>query len=361
MDNNKGLIVVTGCSGRIGKRVCKRFSDQGFQVVGFDVVPPKGDCGNVDFVRIDLSSDESVHQGFNHIREKYGNRITSIIHLAAYYSFSKGKRELYESITVQGTGRMLRECQQFKTEQFLFSSTQLIYAPCELGQKINEESPVEPKWEYPKSKVRTEALMRSEHGQVPIMIMQIAGCYDDECHSIPISNEIQRIFEHQLTSHVFPGNVQHGAPFLHLDDLTDAIQLSVEKRAELPSETTLIIGESSTMSYDNMQREISKCLEGKDFTTFRVPKWFAKAGAWVENHTPFMEANFIEPWMIDIADDHYELDISKAQKMLGWSPKHSVRNCLPKMIDSLQKDPLGWYEMNGLKAPSWMKPEPANV
>lgn len=358
------LIVVTGCSGRIGTRVCKRFSENGFKVVGFDVRPPEPEAGAVDFVKVDLTSDESVRQGFEHIRTKYGTRITSIIHLAAYYSFSQSHPELYDKITVQGTGRMLANAQNFQTEQFLFSSTMLVYKPTLPGVKITEDSAVDPKWDYPKSKVKTETLMHNKRGHIPTVVMRIAGCYDDECHSIPISNEIQRIYEHQFTSWVYPGDITHGASYLHLDDLTDAVWLAVSKRAELPSESMFLIGEDRTMSYDAIQKEISKLLEGKELHTMRVPKWFAKAGAWVENHVPFMEGNFIEPWMIDLADDHYELDISHARELLGWSPKHFVGTSLPVMIKFLRDDPVGFYKANDLVCPDWVKrkkKETANV
>jgi nucleoside-diphosphate-sugar epimerase len=52
--------------------------------------------------------------------------------------------------------------------------------------------------------------------------------------------------------------------------------------------------------------------------------------------------------MIDLADDHYELDISKAKKYLNWQPKRSVEQTLPIMIAELKKDPEHWYEINQL-------------
>ena len=53
--------------------------------------------------------------------------------------------------------------------------------------------------------------------------------------------------------------------------------------------------------------------------------------------------------MIDYAEDHYELDISRAKSALGWRPKHSLERTIPKWIDQLQKDPLTWYDENKLK------------
>ena len=58
---------------------------------------------------------------------------------------------------------------------------------------------------------------------------------------------------------------------------------------------------------------------------------------------------FIKPWMIDLADDHFELDSSKAKKMLGWQPKHGLRDTLPKMIKNLQANPEKFYQVNELK------------
>ncbi|CDZ81071.1 UDP-galactose-4-epimerase [Candidatus Rubidus massiliensis] len=349
----KEIIVVTGCSGRIGTKVCQHFAGQ-YQMVGLDTVEPK-DKQIMDYFPIDLGSDESVRKGFEAIKEKYGNKIVSVIHLAAYYSFAGKNPELYDKITVQGTRRILDAIKSFEVEQFIFTSTQLIYAPCHVGESITEESKIEPKWDYPLSKVKTEKIIHELRGNVPTVILRVAGCYDDECHSIPISNQIQRIYEHQFASRVYPGDITHGAPFLHFDDLMEVFDACVRLRKELPPETALIIGEETTLSYDQMQREIAKLIDGHEISTFKIPKWVAKIGAWAQDQMPFMEESFIKPWMIDLADDHYELDVSKAKQLLHWQPKHSIKTSLPKMVEFLKKDPLTFYRVNGLNAPSWLK------
>jgi nucleoside-diphosphate-sugar epimerase len=350
-----GVIVVTGCNGRIGSRAVARFADAGFQVVGFDIVAPKNPHPKLDFRQIDLSSDKSVKEGFDYIRSKYGNKIVSVIHLAAYYSFAKGSWKKYEQITVKGTGRMLAAAKTFECEQFLFSSTQLVHAPCKPGELITEDSPLLGSWDYPRSKIETEALMMREHGNVPIVILRIVGCYDDECHSIPLSNQMQRIYEKQLSARLFPGDVTHGAPFMHLDDLTDALWLSVDKRTKLPKETVMLIGEPDTLSTDELQRGFSRLMHGTEFKTIRIPQWFAMFGAWAQQHTPFMDPPFIQPWMIPLADDHYQIDISRAEMLLGWRPKKSLRTMLPSLVDYLKSDPLRFYQVNDLKAPKWLK------
>jgi nucleoside-diphosphate-sugar epimerase len=298
-----------------------------------------------------MGTDDSMKIGLEHIKKTYGNRIASVIHLAAYYSFATSHSSNYDKITVQGTHRLLQGLQEFEVEQFIFSSTMLIYKPTQPGVKITEDSPVEGSWGYPESKIKTEALIHRERGKIPAVILEIAGVYDDHCHSIPLSNQMQRIFENQLESHVFAGDIHCGAAFVHMDDLINAIALCVEKRKTLPPEVKFLIGESVTFSYDQLQRLMARLIHGKEWKTWSVPKPIAKVGAWFQEHLPFMKPSFIKPWMIDHSDEHYELDISRAKRVLGWEPKQRVDRTIPKWVAELKEDPVMWYDENKLKAP----------
>jgi hypothetical protein len=80
----------------------------------------------------------------------------------------------------------------------------------------------------------------------------------------------------------------------------------------------------------------------------------AKAGAWVQDALPLGEEPFIKPWMMDLADDHLELDITRARTRLGWEPERSLRRTLPRMVAALEADPAGWYRENKLEVPSWL-------
>jgi nucleoside-diphosphate-sugar epimerase len=344
---DKEIIIVTGSSGRIGSSVVKRLGEK-YKIVGFELLKALYASSNEELVPVDLTSDESVAQAFAHIKYFYGNKIAAVIHLAAYYSFDQKHSPLYDKVTVQGTERLLKALKEFEVGQFIFSSTMLVYAPCPPGHPMNEDWPVQPKWDYPLSKVHTEKAIHELRGKTPTVILRIAGVYDDRCHSIPISHQIQRIYEKQLESRLFSGNIHHGAAFLHMDDLVSAIEKAVDMRAQLPPELVLLVGEDKTMSYDQMQRRISQLLFNKEFTTYRVPKWLAKIGAWVQGLIPFVKKPFIKPWMIDLADDHYELDISRAKKTLGWQPNHFVGDSLATMIDGLKANPAQWYKDNQL-------------
>jgi nucleoside-diphosphate-sugar epimerase len=342
------VIIVTGSCGRIGTQVVKTLGAT-YSIVGFELLKAIYTSDKEELVPVDLSSDESVYQAFTHIRNFYGTRISSVVHLAAYYSFSEQHSSKYDTITVQGTERLLKALQGFEVEQFIFTSTMLVHAPTKPGCPITEDSPIDPKWDYPLSKVKTEKAIHALRGSIPTVILRVAGVYDDFCHSIPISHQIQRIYEKQLEAHLFSGNICHGSTFVHMDDLVHAIALAVEKRSQLPKETVLLIGESKTLSYDTIQRMISCLLFNKEITTYSIPKSIAKIGSWLQCHIPFKDKPFIRPWMIALADDHYEMNTARAKKLLGWTPQHSLEETLPKMIDALLKDPEKWYKGNQLR------------
>jgi UDP-glucose 4-epimerase len=344
-NDNKEVIIVTGSSGLIGTRIIKRLANN-YRVVGFDKEGNKNPPMEAECVSFDITDAHSIRSAMERIRYGYGNKIASVIHLAAYYDFSGAPSPLYEEVTVKGTGKFIEVLHDFQVDQFIFSSTNLIYKPTEPGKKIDENSPIEPNWDYPESKVDTEELIKKIRGKIPAVILRLAGVYDEWGHSVPISHQVQRIYEKQFTSHFYSGDVTHGNVFLHMDDLLDAIEKTVEKRKSLPDEIAINIGEPVSPSYKELQDNIGLLLHGEEWKTYEVPAPLAKAGAWTMD---LFGDPFIKPWMIDRADDHYELDISRAEKLLGWKPKHNLIDTLPEMIQNLKEDPDKWYKENKLE------------
>jgi len=354
MNPEKNIVLVTGSNGRIGSAVVRRLTGRFSDVVGFDRQAPAPPPPGCVAIPVDIASDDGLREGLRILREHHGTRIASVVHLAAYYDFLGRPSPLYDRITVEGTRRLLRGLRAgFEVEQFIFSSTMLVHAPGEPGEFITEDWPLGPTWAYPESKVRTEALIRAERDGIPAVILRLAGVYDDVCHSPPLAHQIQRIYEGQLAAHLYSGETSHGQAFVHLDDVVDAIERAIERRAQLPAETAILIGEPETLSYDELQHTFMRLLHKKPGETHSVPGLIAKVGAWAQDLLPGEQ--FIKPWMIDRANDHYALDIARARTLLGWQPKRSLRQTLPKMVAALETDPLGWYREHGLEPPSSLK------
>ncbi len=356
MKSCKPFYLITGSSGFLGRALSQHFCSKGNLVIGLDNEGPP----DKNWLFCDLTSDESVRKTFNLLKAEHGDQIKAVFHLAAYYDFSGKDSELYKTLNLDGTRRLLRELKSFEVGQFVFPSSILVYRANKPGERLTEKSYIEPKWQYPRSKVETERLLAEQHGSMQTVIMRIAGIYDDMCRSIPLSHQIQRIYERQFEGHLYSGNFDVRQSFIHVKDIVSAFDASIEKSSTLPKFSVFNIGGEEAMSYKEIQDEIAKLLYGEPWTTIEIPKAIAKAGAWIENELAIKNKPFIKPWMIDRASDNYELIIDKALLALNWAPSTTVAATLPKMIEELLSDPVNWYRLNKLILPAHLKERTAS-
>ncbi len=349
-------IVITGAAGSLGSALTRRLSED-YRVIGLDLEKAES------IVACDITDGSSVDAALDEIRQTYGERLAAVIHLAAFFDFSGEENPLYEKVNEEGTRNLLRGLQRFRVGRFIYSGTMLVHRPGAPGIPITEDTPVEPGWAYPVSKARTEDVIREEHGTIPYALLHLAGLYDERTAVPTLTEQIRRIYERAPKSHAYSGDLSTGQSFLHKEDMLEAFVRTVDRRAELPEEVTILIGEREAIGYDALQRRIASLIHGtEDWKTLSVPKPIAAAGAWIQQKTePVVpddfdqgEEPFIKPFMVRMADDHYELDISRAEELLGWTPRHSLREELPAMIAALKSDPAGWYDANGLTKPQWL-------
>ena len=353
---DKPLVIITGATGNLGRSVAAVLSAD-YRIVGLDL---KAEALTFPVIKVDLASDQSVLEALAQIRARHGGRVASVIHLAAYFDFTGKEHPLYRSVNVEGTRRLLRALQDFEVEQFVYSSTMLVHAPCAPGEQIDESWPIDPRWAYPKSKALAEEVIREEHGSIPYAILRFAGVYHEESAVPTLSNQIARIYEREFESFFYSGSPLVGQSMVHREDLVEAVRLAVQRRDTLPPDAEILIGEPEALGYDALQDEIGYLIHGiEDWPTLRVPKPVAAVGVWAQDKLePVVpdaidegEKPFIKPFMIRLADDHYALDIGRAEKLLGWRPHHRLKDELPKMIAALKRDPLAWYKRNGLRPP----------
>lgn len=353
------IILITGATGFIGRALIRKLSPK-FRIVALDRAGPPEPPAPAQSVDFDLGSDEGVQRALAAVRERYGARIASVIHLAAYYDVSGEDSPLYEQVNVEGARRLMDALKSFEVEQFIFASSMLVHrATKRPDERINEDAPLDPSWAYPASKIRAEAVLRERRGEIPLLLMRIAGVYDDLGRSPFIAEQIARIYEHRLTAHLYPGMLCAGQSFVHVEDLADAFALAVARRRELPPEAAILVGEPEALGYDEVQDVVGQAMHGEDWTTLRIPKAIAKAGSWLQNEA-FGDDVFIKPWMVAQSDDHYILEVTRAREMLGWQPSRRLRETLPKMVEALKRDPPGWYKANKLNQAlvAWDHPHP---
>jgi nucleoside-diphosphate-sugar epimerase/uncharacterized membrane protein len=354
------IVLITGAAGDVGSALSEALAAD-HRVIGLDRAGAKAD---IPLIEVDIASEASVRQALDEFRSQHGPKIASVVHLAAYFDFSGEDNPLYQSVNVQGTRALLRALQGFEVEQFVYSGTMLVHEPAAPGERIDENRSVAPKWAYPRSKAEAEEVIRREHGKIPIVLLHLAGLYDERRCVPTLAQQIARIYERDFKSHLYAGNPAAGQSLLHKEDMVDAFRRTVERRHELPTQTVILIGEPDAPGYDELQDRIGRLLHGDDeWTTLQLPKPVAKLGALLEDKLePAIpdaidqgEKPFIRPFMVEMADDHYALDVSRARRLLGWEPRHRILGRLPALIASLKRDPLGWYQANKVTPPPWMK------
>ncbi|HEY7772519.1 MAG TPA: vitamin K epoxide reductase family protein [Marinagarivorans sp.] len=356
MSSDREIVLVTGATGNIGSALIESLKAN-YRIVGFD----RGDDADV---QCDIASEASVKKAIQQVKDTYGNRLAGVVHLAAYFDFSGEQSPLYHSVNVQGTKNLLLGLQDFEVGQFIYASTMLVHRPGVPGDLMTEETPIEPSWAYPQSKAEAEKVIFEHHKHVPVTILRLGGVYDEQSAVPTLTHQIARIYERDPKSILHSGDDQAGQSLIHRDDLISLFACVIDKRHELSRENVFLAGEPGVMSYSELQHRLGRLIHGdSDWKTLSLPKPIAKMGAWLnEAAEPVIpddfdegEKPFIRPFMIDMASDHYELNIDHVKNTLGWQPQHRIQTELPKMIDNLKADPEQWYERNGIHSPAWMK------
>ena len=141
----KPLIVITGASGNLGQSLARAMADD-FRVVGLDQIA-KPD-GEQVVVATDVTSRRSVEEALDLVRREHGRDIAAVIHLVAFFDFSGEPDPRYDAVNVEGTRNLLSALEGFAVERFIYASTMLVHAPAEPGERIDEDTPFDPQWEY---------------------------------------------------------------------------------------------------------------------------------------------------------------------------------------------------------------------
>ena len=353
------LVLITGASGNLGQTLAVSLGN-GYRVVGLDRKPQQTPF---PILQADFATAASIELALHKLREAFGARIASVVHLVAYFDFSNADDPRYRSVNVDGTRHLLRALQAFEVEQFVYASTMLVHAPCRPGERINESQPIDPRWAYPRSKAAAEEAVRQEHGRIPYVNLRLAGVYDDRSLVPTMAQQFARIYERDMQSYFYSGSTLVGQAMLHRDDMLDAFRRTIDRRKALPDETAILVGEADAIGYDALQDRLGALMHGvDDWPTMQVPKPFAAAGLWAQTRLePVIpdaidkgQAPFVRPFMAEMADDHYALDTRHARDLLGWEPHHNFKDELPGLVHSLKDDPPGWYRRNGVTPPHWV-------
>ncbi len=195
-------ILVTGGSGRIGRRLVERLISRGDSVTVIDTRP----CPVKGAVSMPTTLDKSYDLEFD-----------IVYHLAATIDYGASREELAE-LNVEPTQHLLEEIRGCR--QLVFMSTTSVYADS-LGP-ITEYSPIQPKSAYGWSKYECEQLVMNSG--VPYTIIRSSQVFGPDFEE-GYSSILKRIRDGKMKAF---GKGDNCVPLVHVDDLVSALLLVKE-------------------------------------------------------------------------------------------------------------------------------------
>lgn len=153
-------VLVTGHKGYIGSVLAPVLVQAGYEVVGMDT----GYFGSCTLVP-DPAPIRSINKDIREIEKNDLRGYHAVIHLAALSNDPIGNLDAgwTRQINFEASVRLAEYAKAAGVERFLFSSSCIMYGMSE-AQVVNEESPLDPRTEYARSKVLAERVISALAG-----------------------------------------------------------------------------------------------------------------------------------------------------------------------------------------------------
>lgn len=304
--------LVTGGAGFIGSNLVDFLLQMGHRVKVLDDLSAgslenlKGVMGKIEFYQGDIRHPEKNPQAFS--------GIDGIFHLAAISSVERSilEPELVHEVNVDGTMRILLQAKERRIRRVVFISSASVYGNPKAFPVSENQEPI-PLSPYGVSKLEGEAhsLAFNRLGYLETVSLRFFNIYGPrQDPSSPYSGVISKFLEALVSGKkpVLHGDGEQTRDFLFVEDACRAMLLAMEK--EEARGEVFNIGSGVETSILTLGRKIFS-LKGKDFEPRKEPE---RKG--------------------DIRKS--VASISKAQRLLGWSPKISLEEGLRKT--------LSWFE-----------------
>jgi nucleoside-diphosphate-sugar epimerase len=330
----KGNILLTGATGFLGGYLIEEMVSRGLQPLAMvRKSSNKSDLEKlgVPIIEADLSDPVSLLDATD--------RVETVIHLAAYYTFH-GTRDLYEKITVQGTRNLLDACLKNTVRRIIYCSTTEVLGPVE-DPPGSEESPPNPQFEYGRSKLRAEALVRKYGAKgLEYTIIRPSGLYGPKNVDDVAFWFITSFARNSLPTRFIVGSGKSLIQFTHVRDAVRAFILALEK-PEKSSGQTYIIADRKCYSYSEVYELLAEICS-RHPPGMHVPPPLAKAMiAPVEiiNRLMGKETFMWHLSTVNTVTQDRCYSVEKAATELGFTQEYELKAGLEETV--------AWYRAHG--------------
>lgn len=306
--------LVTGANGFTASYVCRQLLDKGYKVRG--LVRKNADMKRIDGLPIELYyADLAVDNDFSLAMKD----IDVVYHIAAAYRVENVPRKYFWDVNVEGTRKLLEAAKKAGVKKFVHSSTVGVQGDIK-NPPAKEEDAYNPGDYYQESKVDGEKLVLDfcRREKFPITIVRPVGIYG------PGDTRFLKLFKH-----IYNGKfrmIGNGKVLYHMtyvEDLVRGFILAGEKDESVGEVFT--IGGEGYLTLSELVEKIANVLN-KPVPKAKIPVWPVWfAGLLCEILCkPFGISPPIYRRRVDFFVKDRAFDISKAKRILGYSPKVSL-------------------------------------
>jgi len=281
------VILVTGATGLVGSRLCKRLVSEGYEVVGLThnrgniVIESLLECGNFNVVQGDVRKQSDVWGIFNEYK------IKTVFHTAAQLPYTPDKDLV--GVNVAGTYNLLKLSHVYGVGEFIYASSMGVYSDPPNYLSIDEIHPTQPSTEYGKTKYTGELLCNRYKDSMMITILRFAGVYGLSSEkNRAVNNFIRNALNNEPLT--VDGDGSQSSDFVYVDDIIKGIYLA----------------------WQNHTPEIYNIGSGRDITIKELAKMIIKLTG-SKSEIVFNGEQIERPF-------RFYLDIAKAKEDFGYLP-----------------------------------------
>ena len=308
-------ILVTGGAGYIGSALVDRLINEKYDVNVLDDLS-NGYLENINskanFINGTILDEQALKKALDGVE--------AVFHLAAKIRVEEGeaKPDLYRSVNIDGTLKLIDKCKQIGIKRFLFASTAAVYGdPTDFP--VTEESEVKPVNVYGKTKLAIDQYLAKNSGILGISAISFR--FFNVGGAVKNKDGMWLKIKHEGATHLIPsilhssessplsiyGNdwpTSDGTPtrdFVHLSDLVDALVKSLNY-LEVPGHQIINLGTAKGSTVLEVVMAAEKALNKKINFKYAPRR----------------------------AGDSYALvtSNSKAKQILGWQPTKNIIDIL---------------------------------
>jgi UDP-glucose 4-epimerase len=318
--------LITGGAGFIGSHLSDELIKKGYEVIIFDN-EATGFKENINskakFIKGDVRNQDSLEKVF----KKY--KIDVVFHLAAQVSNIKSFENPEEDLNVNvgGTLNILKMCVKYKIARLLYASSMAVYGQPE-KMPITEETSCVPLSYYGIGKYAAERYVintakRSDLGfDFQVTAFRMFNVYGErQSLDNPYQGVVSVFISNLLRNEPITlyGTGEHSRDFIHVDDIISGWIKAVDNKKSFGQVINLGIGKEISIN-----QLIDACLAAfdKNRQNYQIIKKPTLAGDQIT----------------------VRADISKAKKLLNWSPRIDFKQGMKKTIQWAIKKERGEIE-----------------